>query len=301
MAESPLSAFARRQHGLITRQQALTVLSPNTLDRRVRARILEPVRRGVYRVGGVPESWEQQLLAACLHAGPEVRASFGSAAALCGFEGFPRQGLEVTHFGSRPSVIEGVVVHESAVFDARHVTRVNGIPTTSVARTLCDLSAVAPKRSVERAVDDALRRKIVRLTDILVVARLLEGRGRRRCTVMREILEHRQPGYDPSESDPERRIAELLVRAGLPEPTRQHRVEIAGRRYRIDLAYPELKIAIEYDGWGWHSGRRAFDDDRARANQLVVLGFAVLRFTSKSTAQTIVDTVTAAIERASRS
>ncbi len=275
-------------------------VSANTLDRRIRARLLEPVRRGVYRLGGVPETWEQQLLAVCLSAGPEVCASFRSAAALDSFEGFPREGLEVTHFGSRPSAIEGVVVHESAVFDPRHLRRVAGIPTTSVARTLCDLTAVVPKWTVERAVDEALRRKIVRLGDIVAVAELLEGRGRLRCTVMREILEHRRPGYEPGDSDPERRIAELLVRAGLPEPTRQHRVEIGGRRFRIDLCYPEFKIAIEYDGWEWHSGRRAFDEDRARANQLVVLGFAVLRFTSKSTEQSIVDTVSAAIERASR-
>jgi very-short-patch-repair endonuclease len=141
----------------------------------------------------------------------------------------------------------------------------------------------------------------VTLERIAEVAEMLEGRGRHRCTVMREILDHRRPGYDPGDSDPERRIAELLVRAGLPAPTVQHRVEVGGRRYRIDLCYPDLKIAIEYDGWAWHSGRRAFDDDRARANDLVVLGFAVLRFTSRSSDQMIVDTVTAAIERATRS
>jgi very-short-patch-repair endonuclease len=300
MADSSLSAIARRQHGLVTRRQALTVLSTNTLDRRVRARRLEPVRRGVSRYAGAPATWEQQLLAVCLSAGPRVFVSFRAAAALDAFDGFPRRGLEVTRFGGRSSVIDGVIVHESAVFDARHVRRVAGIPTTSVARMLCDLTAVVPEWTVERAVDEALRRKIVRLADLVAVAELLEGRGRLRCTVMRQILERRRPGYQPGDSNPERRIADLLVRAGLPAPTLQHQVQVGARSYRIDLCYPELKIAIEYDGWDWHSGRRAFDDDRARANHLVVLGFAVLRFTSKSSDQTIIDTVTAAIERASR-
>jgi very-short-patch-repair endonuclease len=300
MIERALAALARGQHGLVTRQQALEVMSQNTLERRVRARRLEPLRRGVYRVAGAPDTWEQQLLAACLAAGPEACASFRAAAALRTFEGFHRVGLEITHFGERPSVIEGVVIHESSVYDSRHITEVAGIPTTSVARTLCDLTAVVPQWIVERAVDEALRRKLVRLGEIAEIAELLEGRGRRRCTVMRDVLEHRQPGYHPGDSDPERRIAELLVRAGLPEPTRQHRVRIRDREVRIDLCYPEYKIAIEYDGWDWHSGRRAFDEDRARANELVLLGYAVLRFTSKSSDQVIVDTVGAAIERASR-
>jgi very-short-patch-repair endonuclease len=91
-----------------------------------------------------------------------------------------------------------------------------------------------------------------------------------------------------------------LIRAGLPEPTMQHTVEINGKRSRIDLCYPDARIAIEFDSWQFHSGRRSFDEDRARANQLVLLGFAVLQFTSKSSNQTIVDTVGAALQRASR-
>jgi very-short-patch-repair endonuclease len=177
---------------------------------------------------------------------------------------------------------------------------VGPIPVTSVARTLCDLTAIVRRRIVERAVDESLRRKIVTLRSLRHVAEDLEGRGRLRCTVMREILEHRLPGYNPGESEPERRIADLLVRAGLPEPKRQHPVVVGGRRYRIDLCYPDLRIAIEYDGWDFHRGRRSFDSDRVRGNDLVVLGFQVLRFTSRSSDQASVDTVCAARQRASR-
>jgi very-short-patch-repair endonuclease len=300
--DNPLSVIGREQHGLVTRAQALAVMSPSALDRWLRTRRLDPMRRGVYRMAGTPESWEQQLLAACLAAGPEARASIRSAAALYELEGYGPVLLEITHFGARPSPMSGVVLHETSVFDIGHVTRIAGIPATSVARTLCDLTAVERRPWViERAVDEALRRKLVRLDDIAAVADLLEGRGRRRCTMMREILDRRSPGYDPGESDPERRIADLLVRAGLPAPTMQHGVEIGGRRYRIDLCYQDARIAIEFDSWQFHSGRRAFDEDRARANQLVLLGFVVLHFTSKSSDQTIVDTVRAALERASRS
>jgi very-short-patch-repair endonuclease len=77
-------------------------------------------------------------------------------------------------------------------------------------------------------------------------------------------------------------------------------VQVGNRSYRIDLCYPEQRIAIEYDGWDFHRGRQAFDRDRARANDLVLLGMQVLRFTSRSSDQVIVDTVRAAHARASR-
>jgi very-short-patch-repair endonuclease len=217
------------------------------------------------------------------------------------FEAFDPGGLEVTQFGRRPSIIDGVDIHESAVFGPGHVTREGPIPVTSVARTLCDLTAVERPWKVERAVDEALRRGIVTRRGLARVANDLEGRGRHRCTVMREILEHRAPGYHPGESDPEKRIADVLVRAGLPQPTRQHWVRIGGRRYRIDLCYPAAKVAIEYDSWGYHMGRQAFDRDRARGNDLVVLGFQLLRFTSRSSDSAVVDTVSAALARTSAS
>jgi very-short-patch-repair endonuclease len=76
------------------------------------------------------------------------------------------------------------------------------------------------------------------------------------------------------------RFARAIVDGGLPEPVLQHPVSVGNCRYRIDLAYPEFKIAIEIDGWEYHSSRSAFDDDRSRANDLVVAGWQVLRFTS---------------------
>jgi very-short-patch-repair endonuclease len=301
MSDSRLAPYARAQLGLVTRVQALEELSRHTLDDWVRGRRLEVVRRGVYRVAGTPETWHQAILAVCLAGGPTTYVSFRAAAALHGFDRFETGGLEVTQFARRPSIIAGVDIHESAVFGPGHMTRVGPIPATSVARTLCDLTAVEPQWKIERAVDEALRRGIVSLRALARIAEDLEGRGRHRCTVMREILEHRAPGYHPGESDPEKRIVDLLVRAGLPEPTRQHRVKVGGRRYRIDLCYPAAKVAIEYDSWGYHRGRQAFDRDRARGNDLVLLGFQLLRFTSKSSDTVIVDTVRAAIDRTSAS
>jgi very-short-patch-repair endonuclease len=286
------------QHGLVTTAQALQHIRPGQLDRLVRTGKLEPVRRGVYRTAGAPETWSQQLMAVCL-ARPGAYASFRTAAALWDLEGFERRELEITTPGSTRARLQGVIVHESRIAGPRHLTVLERIPASSMARTLCDLTAVVRPWMVERAVDEALRRKLVSLRALATVSEELAGRGRRRCTVMRAILEHRAPGYDPGESDPEKRLADLLVRAGLPAPTPQHWVRIGGRNYRVDLCYPDARIAIEYDSWKHHKGRQAFDQDRARGNDLVLLGFQLLRFTSKASEHTIVETVSAALARAS--
>ena len=163
-----------------------------------------------------------------------------------------------------------------------HVAHVCGIPCTSVARTLYDLSAVARSWTVEWAVDDALRRKLVSLPGLRRVADALDGKGRRRSTVVRAILDARTPGYEPGGSDAETRLSRLLVRAGLPRPVAQHTIRIGRRTFRVDLAYPEHGVVIEYDGWEHHRVRSAFDGDRDRGNELELLGLTVLRFTSKS-------------------
>ena len=121
----------------------------------------------------------------------------------------------------------------------------------------------------------------------------------------REVIEQRRHGYHPGDSDPEVRLAKLLIGAGLPAPVQQHPVSLGNRTVRIDLAYPDLMIAIEYDGWEFHSPRSAFDTDRARGNKLELREWTVLRFTSASTDRAIIETVAeaiaAAIERTSRS
>ena len=85
-----------------------------------------------------------------------------------------------------------------------------------------------------------------------------------------------------------------LTAAGLPAPVPQLPVLVGDRRYRLDLAYPEQRIAIELDGWAAHRSRRAFDLDRARGNDLELASWTLLRFTSSSTRADVVRTVGAA-------
>jgi very-short-patch-repair endonuclease len=112
--------------------------------------------------------------------------------------------------------------------------------------------------------------------------------------VIHALLAARLDGYDAGDSDLETKVLRWLVTAGLAPARQQFRVLLEGRTCKIDLAYPELKIAIELDGWDTHRTRSAFDDDRARANALVLAGWIVLRFTSRSTADEVVEAVRAA-------
>ena len=169
--------------------------------------------------------------------------------------------------------------------------------TTTVARTLFDLSAVAAVPTVEKAADDALRRELVSTAELKRCFDALAERGRRRCAWLRPVLEARQPGYEPGDSALEAQVARWLSEAGLPDPVQLWTVT-GGGRYRIDLAYPALMLAIEIDGWSHHRTRGAFDNDRARGNDLELAGWTVLRITSKSTRWDVIRTVAGAREAA---
>ena len=290
---------ARRQHGLVMRSQLRPGLSSRQVDRLLSTGRLEPVRRGVYRVGGAPPTWEQLVLAAVMAGGPGAFASFTCAAALWRLDRFDPDRIEITVPEHRRARLPGVVVHDTMVQGRDHVGTVARIPTASVARTICDLSSVLPEWRVGLALDDSLRRKLTTIDLVRRVAESLEGRGRRRCTITRRVLEQRLPGFEPGESEPERRLARALVDAGLPTPTVQHRVQLGNRTMRIDLAYPTAKIAIEYDSWQFHSSRSSFDRDRARGNALELRGWLVLRFTSASSMAVIIDTLRTALARGS--
>jgi hypothetical protein len=96
-------------------------------------------------------------MAACLAAGSDARASFRAAAALWELDSFSADVLEITIAGRKRGRLEGVIVHDTQVNGPGHLALVRQIPVTSVARTLCDLTAVARAWTVERAVDEAFR------------------------------------------------------------------------------------------------------------------------------------------------
>jgi very-short-patch-repair endonuclease len=164
---------------------------------------------------------------------------------------------------------------------------------TSVARTLVDLSGWLSVAQLGIATDFARRELDLRLLDLQrCVVGLAPGPGRK-PTRIHSVLRARHDRHDETESGLEMRVLRAIVGGGLPEPVQQHSVRVGDRWRRIDLAYPDLKLAIEIDGWAHHAPRSAFDADRARENDLAIIGWDRLHFTSAFTDRQVGDTVAA--------
>ncbi len=290
-----LFRLAARQHGLLTGAQLASHLSRHRRAYLIRRGRLVPIRPGVYAVAGAPESWERQVLAAVLAAGPDAVASHRTAAALHRLAVEDAPFLELTVPADRRVRLDAVRAHRSTCTVAEHRTWVAGIPVTDVARTVCDLAAVLSPSELEAAFDDALRRRLVSMRRVERVHATLAGPGRRRTRVIDALLSARRGGIQPGDSEPERRLVRWLVEAGFPPPVQQYRVQVGQRSYRVDCGYPDLGIDIEYDGWDAHRTRSSFDRDRARGNELEAAGRTVFRFTSASSRCDVLRVVGAAL------
>ncbi len=188
----------------------------------------------------------------------------------------------------------GVSIRRATV-DPEDVVMIQGVRTTSVARTLCDLAVRLPVTEAVTAADSALR---LRLTTTAELEKWTAGRaGKKGVRRMRAVLAHVDPD---SESPMETRLRMLLVLAGLPRPLVQVDLEDAAGRFvaRADLYYPARRLAIEYDG-GTH--RESLLEDNRRQNRLLGAGYRLLRFASGDVLrapESVVSEVRSALNRA---
>jgi very-short-patch-repair endonuclease len=172
-----------------------------------------------------------------------------------------------------------VVVHGATALPLCDVATVSGIPTTSVSRTLADLAGAIAPALFEKALDDALRRELTSVARLSWRLNELGGRGRPGSRTLRALLKERDVRGAKSESALEERLIRLGEQARLPPPVRQFTIRERGRAIaRVDLAYPEAKLAIEADGYRWHSGRAAWQRDIGRLNRIVNCGWRLLSY-----------------------
>ena len=153
---------------------------------------------------------------------------------------------------------------------------------TDPLRTMVDLAAVLPSNKVEDALDAGLRwPSLFSVAAVRATLNELAGRGRRGAGVLRKVLEEREFGNAVSDSDLEKAMSKLLRQAGLPKSVFHYAVFTPAGVFlaEVDFAYPEIKLAIEVDGFGVHGTPRAMAKDFVRQNGLVPYGWRVLRFT----------------------
>lgn len=268
-----LLRLAAAQHALFTSAQARKVgLTAKQVESGCRSGWWLRVYRSVYRLPGTPVTDEQRLLAAVLACGPGAVASHRAAAWLWDLADGAR--LEVASPRNRAPAAH-VVVHRRTS-GLRAVVR-RGVPCTDPLRTVLDLAATGDEALVAATLDRGIADG---LFTAAAVGRALErsaGKGVRGAGVLRRVLARRLEADGERPSALESAMDRLVVGFGLPRPERQH--EVAGTPYRLDYAWTGSRVAVEVDGYGPHSSREAFQDDRARQNVLVLAGWTVLRFT----------------------
>jgi very-short-patch-repair endonuclease len=279
MDDAALLELAAAQHGLASDTQAFELgYSTRTVRRRVRAGEWSRPLPGVLRCTGAPPTDHQAAMAAVLWAGPDAVVSHTTAAWLWSLDGVRPSGkVEVTAPPGFDRRSDRVRVHTSALSDRDRAT-VGSIPATSIVRTLIDLAAVLTSGPLELAIEDAFRRGLASPPAFEARAAELLGRGRPGTRRLRTLIESRG-SRPPTGSAAEVRLERLLVSGGLPAPVRQHAITHGGRTIYVDFAYPERRLAIEFDSVRWHTGRAKLENDAERRNLLRAAGWDLVTVT----------------------
>ena len=267
--EDRIAAAAGRQRGVATYAQLLEAgLSPSAMTRRLHSGRLRRLHRGVYLVSPFPLPLARERAAVLASNGV---LSHESAAWLWGVRPEPAAStpVDVTRVGGgaqRP----GIRVHRVDRLETDERTEKDGIPITTPVRTLMDLATLLGMRELEGAVARAEREGLL---DGAALSRYVAGRrGRAGVRALRAVLAI--PGEPAlTRSVAEEEVLALIRKAGLPSPECNVRVG----RYEVDFLWRAARIAVEVDGFRYHSSRPRFEGDRRKDAQLVAAGLTVFR------------------------
>lgn len=221
-------------------------------------------------------------MAAVLSAGPGAAVSHRAAAVLHGIGDLSISPVpvEISHLRGRRPRLTNVSIHRPQQLDQVDIELVDGIPTTTVARTVVDLAGLLAPADLEYLLDDAICKRVT-------VARIrwrfeaLTHRGRAGVATLGALLAERGRRYVPPQRQLEHRVLRLLKRSGVPAPVHQHPVYRDGTLLaKLDFAWPDQRVAIEADGFEVHgTSKRAFEHDRRRGNKVVLDRWLVLHVT----------------------
>lgn len=268
-----LPDLAERQHGVVSIRQLTGPLgySRSAVDRAVGAGHLHRLHRGVFAVGHTRISPYGECLAAVLASGPKALLSHLSAAWLWGISNSSPAPFAVTT-PVRRKPRPPIRLHEARLITAEDRALREGIPVTSLPRTLLDLAASVRFEWLERMVE---RSEELGLFDLRAVESLLDRTtGHHGHKRLRRAIAL----YEPSSftrSGLERRFLELCLEAGLPQP-RSNYVE---HGFELDCYWPEHRFAVELDVFETHGTRAAFERDRKRQEDLLLVGIGMTRVT----------------------
>lgn len=270
-----MGRLATRQQGILSNDQLRSLgLDRSAIQRRVASGYLHRIHHGVYLLGHRTMTKRAKYIAAVLACGARAALSHRSAADHWGLWSHSgRPSVVVPHpRGALPRTVD---VHRSRIFTPRDVTRFDGIPVTSVARTLLDLAAIASRRELARLVDRAERLQLFDLTTVEEV--LGRARGRRGARALRAAVANWRPRFTRTEL--EDRFADLIEASGLPHPQINAFVDGERVRHEVDAVWPARRLAVELDSFEYHRTRRDLARDAEKTADLELAGYRVVRLT----------------------
>jgi hypothetical protein len=278
--DGAIAALAEQQHGVVSRGQ---VRGLGLTDREISVRLqqgrLHPLFHATFAVGHRAINRQGRMLAAVLACDGETVLSHGSAAELLGL--WDKQ-LPVVHvippdWSGRKIV--GIRWHRVRLPQPDEIESRDGIPCTTVSRTLVDMAGWLGWGQLRRLVEQAA---ILRQLDVHEIDLVL-SRGRRRgAPRLRTIL---APWRNTAEPRPrvrsrlEARLLPRLIEEGLPPPRTNVTLRLEGQQLEVDLLWARQRLVIETDGEETHATSAAFQRDRWRDQLLIAAGYRTARIT----------------------
>jgi very-short-patch-repair endonuclease len=277
-----VAELATRQHGVVARRQLLALeMSESTITRWMRARRLDPLYAGVYAVGHADLSRAGYRMAAVLACGKTASLSHRTAAHQWNLIDPPSGLIDVTLAAHSKPKLEGIRPHLSRLAPDETAERDN-IPTTSLARTIVDLSSTKMSDVRLHVVLAAADREGLDFADL----RSLVGRHATRHGVprLRRVIAADQLVGLPA-SDLEIQFLEFLADRRLPLPQLNQSIHLNGVWIRPDCMWRRQKVLAEVDSKKHHDNWSQHQSDMARHTALAALGWVTVHVTARALAE----------------
>ncbi len=276
--DEALARVAEKQHCLISlRDIKAAGGNIDNAKQRCKSGRWEYVYDGVYRIAGVPWTWEARVLAVVLAAGPGTVVSHLCACRLHGF-GFTKAPIEITVPRGRRCFINGVIVHTSTDLHLNVATEVKGIPVTDPNRTMLDIARLLRPVTFRGAIEDARRAEKVDWRSLVKCLAAHARRGRPGIRTLRAVIVANLHNDDVTDTDSELLALSLIRENNLPEPVLQHRIiDVDGvLQAEMDFAWLDSLVNIEING-SVHLQPEVIVKDEDRDYYCTKLGWTIRR------------------------
>jgi hypothetical protein len=279
--EAAIAGLAATQHCVVELAQLQALgLGARAVQARAAEGRLHRRFRGVYSI--VPLNLltrEGHWMAAVLACGDGAALSHVSAAVLHGLRDSPGYAIDVTIPPGGQRRHQGVRIRRSSTLADTDLDVVDGIPCTSVARTMLDIADVLTRRGVERAFDQM---EINQGFDLLAIHdQLTRNPTRPGVKVIRAVLAEHYIGRTPTWNEFEEAMFAISRSASLPDPELNQWLLLhdGGPPIKADFMWRAQRVVVETDGYRFHGTRQAFERDRNRDQRLTVANWRPIRTT----------------------